>query len=680
MVDDTLLWARGELGEGLERLAERLGAPPRSAAPGFDGSVVACASACGLEAVAVSRGERARTFAELGSGVIKLGEKFLVVLRSRRRHVTVLRPRGGLARVPVETLVAIERGRDPTIEAGVRSALSGVPSSRRRPIANVLFTLLIDESEGEDLVWVIRLPMSAPFRALLRELGATSRLVLFVLASAVQFVALAASWRIIGGASLTTWGADEVLTPWVLTIATMNFVGLVAIWSAGSLAIDVGTIIKRRLLFGALALELDAIKLDGVGHFMAMAIEAEAVENAAIAGGFSSVLGLLNLLVSGGVLYMTIGLPALALLALWVAVIGALMVRYYRLRRAWTLQRRARSNDLAERMAGQRTLVAQTDLEWLAAEDDRNMSEYLRSSGAVDSAEALLQALTMRGWPMIGGILVLSAITTGVQGPLLAAAIGGVLLAGSAVQLINTGLSALVGASISIELIRPLFTAATRGVEARSAPKMVDGATLLAAKDLTFGYKAEVEPILKSLDLEIRAGERVLLEGLSGTGKSTLVALLTAQRLSCAGELRLGGRTVEELGPREWRRHVVSVPQFHDNHVFSSSFAFNILMGRDWPPTQKRGHFRVVEKIIAELDLTSLVRRMPSGVWQLVGETGWQLSHGEKSRLYIARALAQEAKILVLDESLAAIDPLTTRQILAALDRREVAVILIAHP
>jgi ABC-type transport system involved in cytochrome bd biosynthesis fused ATPase/permease subunit len=71
---------------------------------------------------------------------------------------------------------------------------------------------------------------------------------------------------------------------------------------------------------------------------------------------------------------------------------------------------------------------------------------------------------------------------------------------------------------------------------------------------------------------------------------------------------------------------------------------------------------------------------MPSGLQQMVGETGWQLSHGEKSRVYIARALLQRARLVMLDESFAALDPRTLRDVLACVLRRASTLLVIAHP
>jgi ABC-type multidrug transport system fused ATPase/permease subunit len=71
---------------------------------------------------------------------------------------------------------------------------------------------------------------------------------------------------------------------------------------------------------------------------------------------------------------------------------------------------------------------------------------------------------------------------------------------------------------------------------------------------------------------------------------------------------------------------------------------------------------------------------MPAGLWQIVGETGWQLSHGERSRLYIARALLQDAAVLILDESFAALDPETLHHVQQCVLEHAPTLMVIAHP
>jgi ABC-type bacteriocin/lantibiotic exporter with double-glycine peptidase domain len=71
---------------------------------------------------------------------------------------------------------------------------------------------------------------------------------------------------------------------------------------------------------------------------------------------------------------------------------------------------------------------------------------------------------------------------------------------------------------------------------------------------------------------------------------------------------------------------------------------------------------------------------MPGGMYQMVGETGWQLSHGEQSRLFIARALLQRSDVVILDESLAALDPENMAQALRCLRARAPSLVVVAHP
>jgi ATP-binding cassette subfamily B protein len=120
------------------------------------------------------------------------------------------------------------------------------------------------------------------------------------------------------------------------------------------------------------------------------------------------------------------------------------------------------------------------------------------------------------------------------------------------------------------------------------------------------------------------------------------------------------------------------VPQFHENHVMLSTVAFNVLMGGEWPPAVD--DFNRAETILRDLGLGGTLDRMPSGILQTVGETGWQLSHGERSRLFLARALLQNPDVLILDESFAQLDPDTLRLALDTVVSRARSVVLIAHP
>jgi ATP-binding cassette subfamily B protein len=269
----------------------------------------------------------------------------------------------------------------------------------------------------------------------------------------------------------------------------------------------------------------------------------------------------------------------------------------------------------------------------------------------------------------------------------LAVGLGGVLLAFGALRNLSTGLTHLTRASISWETAAPLFAAAARrrppGVPGLSPGRSEAGSTapgqpILAAHDLTYRYPNRHEPALRGCDLEIRAGDRLLLEGPSGGGKSTLVSLLTGLRRPEGGLLLYRGLDRETLGDHAWRHAIVAAPQFHENHVLTGTFGFNLAMGRSWPPTASE--LEEAEAICRELGLGDLLDRMPAGMFQMVGESGWQLSHGERSRLFIARALVQGAEIILLDESFGALDPENLDRALDCVLRRTKTLMVIAHP
>ena len=112
--------------------------------------------------------------------------------------------------------------------------------------------------------------------------------------------------------------------------------------------------------------------------------------------------------------------------------------------------------------------------------------------------------------------------------------------------------------------------------------------------------------------------------------------------------------------------------------VLNASFAFNLLMGRRWPAWPD--DLREAEAICYELGLGPLLERMPLGIHQRVGEQGWRLSHGERSRLYIARALLQRSDLVILDESFASLDPENMQVALECVLKRAPTLLVIAHP
>jgi ATP-binding cassette subfamily B protein len=275
--------------------------------------------------------------------------------------------------------------------------------------------------------------------------------------------------------------------------------------------------------------------------------------------------------------------------------------------------------------------------------------------------------------------------------------LGGVLFATQALGKLTAGFQSMVSLVIAWEQVGPLFGAAARakemqsldffsqrGVElsARVPDTSLDeqayGEPLLLARDILFRYRPQGKAVIENCSLQINKGDRLLLEGSSGSGKSTLAALLTGLRKPESGALLLQGIDRQIIGTDEWRRRVVMAPQFQENYVFSETFAFNLLMGRRWPPRPE--DLEDAEVICRELGLDEVLRKMPSGFQQMLGESGWQLSHGERSRLFIARTLLQSADLIVLDESFGALDPENLNRSLRTVLNRAPTLLVIAHP
>jgi ATP-binding cassette subfamily B protein len=615
------------------------------------------------------------------------GEPEFLVLLEGGKSVSVLAPDLSTRKVSpswvrsrlVESLEEpFSRDVQPLIE------LVGIPQQRReRARAALIHERLRNKSVTS--FWKLRTPPGTSFARQLREAKIPSRFVGLIGAYLGEYALWILSWWLIGKGALEGTFDSGWLLAWALLLLTIVPFRLLSTWLQGVISIGVAALLKRRLLYGALRLTPEEIRMQGVGQFLSRVLESEAVEAMALSGGFSALISVIELLASLFVLsWGSAGSLLCLVLGAWTLLISYFGYDFYVRRKAWTAARLHMTHDLIERMIGHRTRVAQeSHAHWHDGEDEE-LEHYLQLSKNVDQSELRLIALAPRGWLIVALLGLAPAFAHGQRPEQLAIAIGGVLIAFRAFNRVATSLWQLEDAAISWKQVAPLFHAAARPepvgiplLRAAKEPK-IDGFNLVEAQDLTFRYQDRGEPVLRKCSFAIRPLDRILLEGHSGDGKSTLASLLIGMRTPQSGLLLLDGLDWQTLGTDGWRRRVVSAPQFHENHVLTETFAFNLLMGRGWPPTQK--DMAEAEEICRELGLGDLLDRMPAGLLQMVGETGWQLSHGERSRLYIARALLQRASMIILDESFAALDPETLRRSLQCVLKRAPALMVIAHP
>jgi len=562
--------------------------------------------------------------------------------------------------------------------------LAGIPQQRRERARAALIRERL-RNKSVTSYWNLRIPPGASFARQVRQAKIPSRFVGLIGAYVGEYALWILSWWLIGKGALEGTFDSGWLLAWALLLLTIVPFRLLSTWLQGVVSIGVAALLKRRLLYGALRLTPEEIRMQGVGQFLSRVLESEAVEAMALSGGFSALISVIELLAALFVLsWGSAGSLLCLLLGAWILLMSYFGYHFYVRRQTWTAARLHMTHDLIERMIGHRTRMAQeSHAHWHDGEDEQ-LEHYLQLSKHVDQSELRLIALAPRGWLIVALLGLAPAFAHGQRPEQLAIAIGGILIAFRAFNRVATSLWQLEDAAISWKQVAPLFHAAARpepvGIPLlRSArePK-TDGFNLVEAQDLTFRYQDRGEPVLRKCSFAIRPQDRILLEGHSGDGKSTLASLLIGMRTPQSGLLLLDGLDWQTLGTDGWRRRVVSAPQFHENHVLTETFAFNLLMGRGWPPTQK--DMDEAEEICRELGLGDLLDRMPAGLLQMVGETGWQLSHGERSRLYIARALLQRASMIILDESFAALDPETLRRSLQCVLKRAPALMVIAHP
>ncbi|MBV9766808.1 MAG: ATP-binding cassette domain-containing protein [Acidobacteriaceae bacterium] len=402
------------------------------------------------------------------------------------------------------------------------------------------------------------------------------------------------------------------------------------------------------------------------------------METLALSGGIASLLAAIELGVSAFVL----GRLAL-LLIVWCGITVVLAWRFLRRYQQWTDTRMNMTQDLVEAMVGHRTRLAQLRCDQWHESEDQTLDNYLGVSRSLDQTGTSLIAAIPRGWLVCGVVALAPSIISGQStGTATAILLGGILLAFTAFGRLTGSFADIAAAWVAWKRIAPLFHAAARPQTLGEAvPDKKAGEALekvIEADRLTFRYRKEGNPVIQGCSLVIRSGERILLEGPSGGGKTTFASLLSGMRQPESGLLLVNGLDRHTLGSERWRQRIAAAPQFHENHILTETLAFNLLMGRRWPPTS--ADMEEAESICRQLGLGGLLDSMPSGILQMVGEGGWQLSHGERSRVYIARALLQNADLVILDESFAALDPENLRLALQCTVENAETLMVIAHP
>ena len=240
------------------------------------------------------------------------------------------------------------------------------------------------------------------------------------------------------------------------------------------------------------------------------------------------------------------------------------------------------------------------------------------------------------------------------------------------IQLLVQQYNAFQQGSASILKLRTLFAIQPSTPETGGASELPPIEGEIIFDHVTFGYNPAT-PVVRDIDLRIRAGETVAFVGPTGAGKSTLAKLITRFYDPTAGRVLLDGHDIRQVTIDSLRRQLGVVPQ--EPFLFAGSLRYNIAFARPDAADDQ------VWEAVRAVGLADVVERMPEGLDTIVHERGQSLSSGERQLIALARAFLAHPRVLVLDEATSNLDLASETKIEAALDRLLEArtAVLIAH-
>jgi ABC-type multidrug transport system fused ATPase/permease subunit len=209
-------------------------------------------------------------------------------------------------------------------------------------------------------------------------------------------------------------------------------------------------------------------------------------------------------------------------------------------------------------------------------------------------------------------------------------------------------------------------------LNANAQPQPLQGEIEFSNVTFTYASRQDVE-VLREVNFRVPSGKQVALVGSSGSGKSTIAALIQQFYMPGSGSLKFDGRLANEYSLSDLRSHMAFVPQ--EVILFGGTIYDNILYGAPGSTSEQ------VREAARKANALDFIEAFPEGFQTVVGERGIQLSGGQRQRIAIARAVLRNPTILILDEATSSLDSESERLVQDALEKLMVGrtSVVIAH-
>ncbi|MEF2245922.1 ABC transporter ATP-binding protein [Paenibacillus sp. IITD108] len=240
-------------------------------------------------------------------------------------------------------------------------------------------------------------------------------------------------------------------------------------------------------------------------------------------------------------------------------------------------------------------------------------------------------------------------------------------------QQIGNVINSIQRSRASLERLNELLSTTSEIIELEQPKQVEFQRSPIVISHLNFSYRNTAAPVLKDINLNIAPGMTVGIIGRTGSGKTTLMKLLLRTYDAPAGTIFIGGEDIRQLSLKDLRTGIGYVPQ--DGFLFSTSLRDNIAF------FDRSSDLKEVQEAARQAQIYDNIVALPDQFETKLGERGLTLSGGQRQRTSLARGLITKAPILILDDSVSAVDAVTESKIIDSIkkERRGKTTIIIAH-